>query len=133
MYVLFGLNSLERPSALPKVFLLKKLSRVLVIIMPPASYLLRSLFLRKGGAGMKDMQPFTPVKSYTPFHSRFDPCPPIGKKYYRTPPNLYMTFQPEHMEQFSPMEALRKGTLWKDLYDFYENPYRGGDAHGKKG
>lgn len=47
MYVLFGLNSLERPSALPKVFLLKKLSRVLVIIMPPASYLLRSLFLRK--------------------------------------------------------------------------------------
>ncbi|MED3626500.1 spore coat-associated protein CotJA [Bacillus subtilis] len=82
---------------------------------------------------MKDMQPFTPVKSYTPFHSRFDPCPPIGKKYYRTPTNLYMTFQPEHMEQFSPMEALRKGTLWKDLYDFYENPYRGGDAHGKKG
>ncbi|KFI01800.1 spore coat-associated protein CotJA [Bacillus spizizenii] len=82
---------------------------------------------------MKDMQPFTPVKSYTPFHSRFDPCPPIGKKYYRTPPNLYMTFQPEHMEQFSPMEALRKGTLWKDLYDFYENPYRGGDVHGKKG
>lgn len=94
---------------------------------------IKVIVFEKGGAGMKDMQPFTPVKSYTPFHSRFDPCPPIGKKYYRTPPNLYMTFQPEHMEQFSPMEALRKGTLWKDLYDFYENPYRGGDAHGKKG
>lgn len=28
---------------------------------------------------------FTKVKSYRPFHSAFDPCPPIGKKYYRTP------------------------------------------------
>jgi spore coat protein JA len=43
-----------------------------------------------------------------------------------------MNYQPVHLEQFSPMEALRKGTLWKDLYDYYENPYRGGDKHGKK-
>ena len=41
-------------------------------------------------------------------------------------------FQPYHLEQFSPMEALRKGTLWKDLYDFYDNPYRGGIEYGEK-
>ncbi|QWQ49267.1 spore coat associated protein CotJA [Bacillus velezensis] len=81
---------------------------------------------------MKENQPFTPVKSYKPFHSRFDPCPPIGRKYFRTPPHLYMRFQPYHLEQFSPMEALRKGTLWKDLYDFYDNPYRGGNRIWRK-
>ncbi|RUQ28265.1 spore coat associated protein CotJA [Peribacillus cavernae] len=66
---------------------------------------------------------FTPIKSYRPFHSPCDPCPPIGRKYYRTPPNLYMNFQPPNLEQFSPHEALMKGTLWKALYDYYENPY----------
>ncbi|MCM3598841.1 spore coat associated protein CotJA [Metabacillus idriensis] len=67
---------------------------------------------------------FTPVKTYKPFHSRFDPCPPIGRKYYWTPPNLYMNFQPPNLEQFPPYEALKKGTLWKALYDPYENPYK---------
>ncbi|SDM91390.1 spore coat protein JA [Fictibacillus solisalsi] len=64
-----------------------------------------------------------PIKSYTPYHSPFDPCPPIGRKYYRTPPQLYMTFQPPNLPQFSPREALQKGTLWPAFYDFYENPY----------
>ncbi|CAH0347158.1 spore coat associated protein CotJA [Bacillus sp. CECT 9360] len=67
---------------------------------------------------------FTPIKAYKPFRSPFDPCPPIGKKYYRTPINIYMEFQPPNMEQFPPHEALMKGTLWKALYDYYDNPYR---------
>ncbi|WP_374721519.1 spore coat associated protein CotJA [Peribacillus tepidiphilus] len=70
---------------------------------------------------------FTNRKSYRPFHSPFDPCKPIGKKYYSTPPNLYIPYQPPNLEQFSPMEALKKGTLWKALYDYYENPYREGN------
>ncbi|GAA3322723.1 spore coat associated protein CotJA [Ectobacillus funiculus] len=59
-------------------------------------------------------QTFTRMKSYTPFHSAFDPCPPIGqKKYYSTPPHLYLGFQPPNLEQFPPKEALKKkGTLW---------------------
>jgi spore coat protein JA len=65
----------------------------------------------------------TNQKSYVPFHSPFDPCPPIGKKYYSTPPNLYMGFQPYNLPQFPPKEALMKGTLWPAFYDFYENPY----------
>ena len=32
------------------------------------------------------------MKSYVPYHSPQDPCPPIGKKYYSTPPNLYLGF-----------------------------------------
>ena len=67
---------------------------------------------------------YTQIKSYTPFHSVFDPCPPIGKKYYRTPPNLYMGFQPPNLEQFDAKEALQKGTLCPAFYDYYENPYK---------
>lgn len=66
------------------------------------------------------------VRSYTPFHSPQDPCPPIGKKYYFTPPHLFMGFQPVNLPQFSPSEALKKGTLWPALYDYYENPYKKG-------
>ncbi|ENQ3077504.1 spore coat associated protein CotJA [Bacillus multifaciens] len=66
------------------------------------------------------------VKSYTPYHGPQDPCPPIGKKYYFTPPHLYMGFQPTNLPQFSPSEALKKGTLWPALYDYYENPYKKG-------
>ncbi|UOY88483.1 spore coat associated protein CotJA [Bacillus glycinifermentans] len=73
---------------------------------------------------------FTRVKSYRPFHSVFDPCPPIGKRYYRTPPNLYLGFQPRGLPQFSPMEALQKGTLWPVFYDPYENPYEIGGKGG---
>ena len=68
--------------------------------------------------------PFTHMKSYTPFHSPFDPCKPIGKKFYSTPPQLYLGFQPPNLEQFPYKEALKRGTLWPVFYDFYENPYR---------
>ncbi|KIL44591.1 cotJA [Jeotgalibacillus soli] len=67
---------------------------------------------------------FSNIKSYTPFHSTLDPCPPIGQKYYRTPPNLYLGVQPSNLQQFTPLEALKKGTLWPVFYDFYENPYK---------
>ncbi|WP_046175458.1 spore coat associated protein CotJA [Domibacillus indicus] len=78
------------------------------------------------------MQIFSHVKSYVPPRSPFDPCPPIGTKYYSTPPNLYLGFQPPGLPQFSPADALRKGTLWKVLYDYYDNPYRkgAGKTHG---
>jgi spore coat protein JA len=74
---------------------------------------------------MNDQQQgFTKIKCYEPYHSPFDPCPPIGKKYYRTPPNLYLGFQPPNLQQFSPLEALKTGTLWQFFYDYYENPYK---------
>ncbi|GGH79104.1 spore coat protein JA [Pullulanibacillus pueri] len=63
-------------------------------------------------------------KSFEPFISRFDPCKPIPVKYYETPPQLYLGFQPEGLEQFSPAEALKHGTLWPALYAPYSNPYR---------
>ncbi|MGF9889189.1 spore coat protein CotJB [Priestia megaterium] len=44
---------------------------------------------------------FTPVKTYQPFHSIYDPCRPIGVKYYSTPPQLYMGFQPPNLQQFN--------------------------------
>ncbi|CAM4035715.1 spore coat associated protein CotJA [Bacillus cereus] len=66
------------------------------------------------------------MKSYIPYHGPNDPCPPIGKKYYSTPPHLFMGFQPPNLPQFPPKEALRKGTLWPAFYDFYENPYKKG-------
>ena len=34
-----------------------------------------------------------------------------------------MGFQPPNLEQFSPQEALRAGTLWKALYDPYFNSH----------
>ncbi|AKO92455.1 spore coat associated protein CotJA [Priestia filamentosa] len=67
---------------------------------------------------------FTTLKSYRPFHSMYDPCRPIGTKYYSTPPQLYMGFQPPNMQQFPPKEALKKGTLWPAFWDYYENPYK---------
>ncbi|WP_077737085.1 spore coat associated protein CotJA [Bacillus sonorensis] len=73
---------------------------------------------------------FTKVKSYVPFRGSFDPCPPLGKRYYRTPPNLYLGFQPRGLPQFSPMEALKRGTLWPVFYDHYENPYEDGRSGG---
>jgi len=53
--------------------------------------------------------------------SPFDPCKPILEKTYSTPPHLYMGFQPPNLPQFSPLDALKAGTLWKDLYDPYFN------------
>ena len=67
---------------------------------------------------------FTDVKFYRPFYSPFDPCPDKGERYYCTPPNLYMGFQPPDLPQFSPKEALMKGTLWPALYDPYPKPFK---------
>lgn len=71
----------------------------------------------------KDGQHFTNRKAYMPFHSQFDPCKPIGAKFYSTPPHLYMGFQPPNLQQYSRHEALKKGTLWPVFWDFYDNPY----------
>ena len=43
-------------------------------------------------------------------------------KSFSTPPHLYLRFQPPNLEQFTPQEALRAGTLWKALYDPYFSP-----------
>ncbi|NHM29093.1 spore coat associated protein CotJA [Neobacillus terrae] len=62
-------------------------------------------------------------KAYNPYISPFDPCPPIQTKTYSTPPHLYMGFQPLNLEQFTPAEALRAGTLWKPFFDPYFSPH----------
>ncbi|TBL75177.1 spore coat associated protein CotJA [Paenibacillus thalictri] len=41
-------------------------------------------------------------------------------KLYSTPPELYISFQPPGLPQFSPHDALRYGTLWPALYSPYE-------------
>lgn len=61
----------------------------------------------------------TQYKKYYPYISPFDPCPPIQVKWYNTPPQLYMDFQPLGLQQFSPYDALKKGTLWPALYAPY--------------
>ena len=63
-------------------------------------------------------------KSYQPYVSPFDPCPPLGAKTYETPAHLYLGFQPAGLEQFSPLDALRHGTLWPALFTPYTSPYR---------
>ncbi|PAQ16217.1 spore coat protein CotJA [Bacillaceae bacterium SAOS 7] len=58
-------------------------------------------------------------RTYRPFISPMDPCPPIRIKRYSTGPQLFMGFQPPGLEQFPPLVALRKGTLWKAFFDPY--------------
>ncbi|WP_284641224.1 spore coat associated protein CotJA [Paenibacillus silviterrae] len=60
------------------------------------------------------------VKVWFPFVSPNDPCPPIECKTFVTPPNLYIPFQPPGLPQYSPIEALRRGTLWPALFSPYE-------------
>lgn len=60
-------------------------------------------------------------KAWFPYVGPFDPCPPIRRKTYSTPPHLYIGFQPKNLPQFTPAEALRAGTLWKAFYDPYYN------------
>ncbi|MCP3032695.1 spore coat associated protein CotJA [Halobacillus sp. A1] len=60
---------------------------------------------------------YTPIKWYQPYVSTSDPCPPMRWKYYQTPPNLYLGFQPTGLPQYSLKEALCKGTLWPVLFD----------------
>lgn len=64
---------------------------------------------------------YTHQKSYHPYTSPFDPCKPILEKTYSTAPHLYIGFQPPNLPQFTPFEALKYGTLWKDFYDPYYN------------
>lgn len=63
-------------------------------------------------------------KSYRPYRSPYDPCPPQHVKTYETPPELYLGFQPYDLQQYSPQVALKKGTLWPALFDPYHNPYK---------
>ncbi|MCP3025829.1 spore coat associated protein CotJA [Halobacillus sp. A5] len=70
---------------------------------------------------------YTPIKWYHPYASTADPCPPIEWKYYQTPPNLYLGFQPTGLPQFPLKEALYKGTLWPVLFDPYPSHVRGED------
>jgi len=70
-----------------------------------------------------DNKKYPYMKSYRPYRSIHDPCPPIEVKYYATPPQCYIDFQPTDLEQFSPEKALKAGTLWPAFYDYYENPY----------
>lgn len=65
------------------------------------------------------------IKSYKSIQGKFDPCPSI-EKFYFTPPHLYIKFQKEGLKQYSPKEALKKGTLWPILYEYYETPYQSG-------
>ncbi len=58
-------------------------------------------------------------REYEPYVSPCDPCPPIRVKRYVVPPNLFITFQPMNLPQFSLDEALYKGTLWPALYSPY--------------
>jgi len=69
------------------------------------------------------------VRSWHPFISPLDPCPPVRVKYYSVAPQLFIPFQPPGLPQFSPMEALRHGTLWPALYSPYRaNMGREGDG-----
>ncbi|RIV28699.1 spore coat associated protein CotJA [Alicyclobacillaceae bacterium I2511] len=63
--------------------------------------------------------------AYTPYSSALDPCPPRPKAYI-VPPNQYVIFQPHGLRQFAPREALKRGTLWPELYSPYEHGDRGG-------
>jgi spore coat protein JA len=69
---------------------------------------------------------YNQVRAYQPYHSPYDPCPPIGLKYYVLPPNQFIPFQPYGLPQYKPREALYRGTLWPALYSYYQNPYEKG-------
>ncbi|WP_047153013.1 spore coat associated protein CotJA [Aneurinibacillus tyrosinisolvens] len=74
---------------------------------------------------------YTFRKKYHVYCSPNNPCPPIVKRTYETPPQLYMGFQPYNLPQYPPPEALCQGTLWPALYAPYESPYR--DKYSKGG
>ncbi|GGJ09632.1 protein CotJA [Alicyclobacillus cellulosilyticus] len=64
-------------------------------------------------------------RTYTPWRSPFDPCPPREQRAYIVPPNQFIQTQPRGLRQFAPREALRRGTLWPDLYSPYDTAGRG--------
>jgi spore coat protein JA len=60
------------------------------------------------------------VKAFEPIKGKYDPCTPIAEKTFVLPPQLYSEYQPVELPQFSAKEALKKGTLWPDLFSSYE-------------
>jgi spore coat protein JA len=62
----------------------------------------------------------SPFKVYETYVGPCDPCPPVRCKTYVTPPQLYMVYQPMGLQQYNPIEALKKGTLWPALYSPYD-------------
>ncbi|MCL6516057.1 spore coat associated protein CotJA [Alicyclobacillus sp.] len=71
-------------------------------------------------------------RTYETYRSPFDPCAPRPKTYI-VPPNQYYVMQPKGLRQFAPREALKRGTLWPDLYSPYERAHREGVADGEDG
>ncbi|WLD95365.1 spore coat associated protein CotJA [Alkalihalobacillus sp. AL-G] len=67
-------------------------------------------------------------KAWRPYIGPCDPCPPLQVKFYETPPQLYLGFQPYGLKQFDASTALFKGTLWPALYAPYTNPYERGEG-----
>ena len=55
--------------------------------------------------------------SFKPFVSPLDPCPPILEKTFVLPPQIFTNFQQPGLPQYSPAEALRRGTLWPAFDD----------------
>lgn len=64
-------------------------------------------------------------RPFDAYHSPLDPCQPLPKAYI-VPPNQYIVFQKKGLKQFAPHEALKRGTLWPDLYSPYQPPTAGG-------
>lgn len=63
---------------------------------------------------------------YQRYRSPYDPCPPRNPSAYIVPPNQFIVFQQKAQRQFTPREALKRGTLWPDLYSPYNPPKQGG-------
>ncbi len=60
------------------------------------------------------------IRVYETYEGPFDPCPPMPCKEYVVAPNLFICFQPMGLPQFTPREALKRGTLWPALYSPYK-------------
>lgn len=57
-------------------------------------------------------------REYASCRSPFDPCPP-KRKAFIVSPNNFLKYQPKGLRQFTPREALSRGTLWPDLFSPY--------------
>jgi spore coat protein JA len=89
-------------------------------------------FMRKGMTGVKyDWRPnpfLDQERVWHPYVGLHDPCSPKRFKTYVVPPNQFLGFQPPGLPQYSPSEALQRGTLWPILY----SPYRKKSERGKQ-
>ncbi|WP_347239762.1 spore coat associated protein CotJA [Polycladospora coralii] len=79
--------------------------------------------------GAKPPNPYLDqIRYWYPYASPYDPCPPIYRRSYIVAPNQYVGFQPPHLPQYSPKQALRYGTLWPIFYSPYDQASgKGGD------